>query len=44
MKLNEMKKLYCPVIKAKCKANNCIFCVKQIIGKDSFYCGFGGHL
>ena len=44
MKYYVMIKKYCPVIKCKCKGDKCIFCIKQIIGKDSFYCGFGGML
>ena len=41
MKLDEMKKLYCPIIRAKCKSKGCMFCLKHTLSKDSFYCGYG---
>ena len=37
MNIEEMKKYYCPIIKEKCKANECMFCLTDNPDSDEVY-------
>ena len=41
MKLDEMKKLYCPFMNKKCKGDKCVSCTKAWLRQDHYYCSFG---